>query len=181
MSEQKPPQDFASHPTNPLLPGDAHQMSRHLIALSTVIRGRVSDGLLGRGHRLSPSSTQVIPNLPREGLGMSELAARLRLTLQRTGQLVQQLEEDGYVERVPDAHDGRAKRVVYSARGRRLVADIQTLMDEVSQEFTQVLGASRFERLCHDLAALDHALIGVDTPLRIIAGGELPKGGRKRS
>lgn len=103
---------------------------------------------------------------------MSELASRLRLTLQRTGQLVQQLEEDGYVERVADPDDGRAKRVVYSARGRRLVEDSQRLMDEMSAEFTSIVGRVRFERLCDDLARLDHDLNGIDTPLRIIAAAE---------
>jgi DNA-binding MarR family transcriptional regulator len=87
-------------------------MSRHLMALATSARQRVRDRLSERGHELGPASTQVFPNLPREGLGMTELSARLRITLQRTGQLVQQLEEAGYVERVPDEKDGRAKRVV---------------------------------------------------------------------
>ena len=103
---------------------------------------------------------------------MSELAARLRLTLQRTGQLVQQLEDDGYVERVADEKDGRAKRVIYSARGRRLVEDSQILMDELSAEFTAIIGRARFERLRDDLATLDHELNGINTPLRSIAGAE---------
>ena len=85
---------------------DVQRMSRHLIGLSTAMRTRMSNGLRGRGHDLRPSTAQLIPNLPLEGLRISELAARLRLTLQRTGQLVGELEEEGYVERVPDPTDG---------------------------------------------------------------------------
>ncbi len=151
-----------------LRPGDASQLSRHLIALATTIRVRVSDGLIERGHVLSPSTTQVIPNLPVAGLGMSELAARLRLTLQRTGQLVQRLEEDGYVERMPDESDGRAKRVVYTKRGEKLVADIDEILEELSEQFAAILGKRGFERLCRELTDLDHAVNGADAPLRVV-------------
>ena len=160
-------------------PGSEQPLSRHLIGLSTAIRARVSEGLLARGHSLSPASTQVLPNLPLEGLGMSELAQRLRLTLQRTGQLVRDLEADGYVERRPDPRDGRAKRVVYTARGRRLVRDSEALVAEVSEAFASILGERRFRRLCLDLATLDAEINGVDTPLRIISA-QAPEE-RKRS
>jgi len=149
-------------------PGEAEALSRHLVALSTAVRVRVSDALIERGHSLSPGSTQVIPNLPVAGLGMSELAERLRLTLQRTGQLVQRLEEDGYVERVPDRSDGRAKRVVYSRRGRQLVDDIDEIMAEQGAAFAAILGKARLQRLCRDLAELDRGINGEDAALRLV-------------
>jgi len=144
---------------------DADQLARHLLALSTAIRDRISEGLLAEGHQLSTASTQVLPNLPLEGLGMSELASRLRLTLQRTGQLVQQLEQDGYVERIGDELDGRAKRVVYTRRGERLVRDGERVMQRVSAELAAMLGAAPFARFCADLARLDTAVNGEDAAL----------------
>lgn len=140
-------------------------MNRHLIALATTVRRQVSEALRERGYVLDSSSTQVLPNLPLEGLGMSALASRLRLTLQRTGQLVQRLEEDGFVERVPDEHDGRAKRVVYSKRGRRLVADIDEIEKEITEALAATIGKRRFAQFCSDLADLDHAVNGVDAPV----------------
>lgn len=154
----------------PSSPHQAFEMSRHLMALATSARQRVRDRLSERGHELGPASTQVFPNLPREGLGMTELSARLRITLQRTGQLVQQLEEAGYVERVPDEKDGRAKRVVYSRKGRRLLADIDEAMDELSEELAAVVGKRRFDQLCGTLEELDRALNGEDAPLRLFGG-----------
>jgi DNA-binding MarR family transcriptional regulator len=144
---------------------DADRLARHLLALSTAIRDRVSAGLIARGHALGPATTQVLPNLPLEGLGMSALARRLRLTLQRTGQLVQQLEDEGYVAREPDPLDGRAKRVVYTRRGRSLVADADAVLAAVSDALAAQLGAPRFRELCAALAQLDRALNGVDAPL----------------
>jgi len=98
---------------------------------------------------------------------MSELADRLGLTLQRTGQLVQQLEDDGYLKRVPDELDGRAKRVVYAARGLRLLRDVDGIADAITEEFTTILGGGRFASLCTDLAALDEELRGSERALRI--------------
>jgi DNA-binding MarR family transcriptional regulator len=145
--------------------GDADRLARHLLALSTAIRDRIAAGLLARGWALGPATTQVLPNLPLEGLGMSELAARLRLTLQRTGQLVQQLEEEGYVARWADPADGRAKRVAYTRRGRALVRDADAVIAGVSDELAGLVGPARFRSFCAALAQLDTAVNGEDAAL----------------
>lgn len=145
-----------------------HAMSRHLIGLATVMRLRMRTGLLERGHELRPSTAQVIPNLPPDGLRMTELAARLRLTLQRAGQLVAELEEVGYLERVPDPADGRARRVTYTRRGRALIRDIEEITRETMAHFTDQLGGDRFARLCALLAELDIAVNGADAPVRVV-------------
>lgn len=135
------------------------------------MRLRMSRGLLERGHDLRPSTAQVIPNLPPEGLRMTELAGRLRLTLQRAGQLVGELEEVGYLERVPDPADGRAKRVVYTRRGRALIRDIDEITGETTALFAEELGADRFHQLCGLLAELDVAINGADAPVRVVGAG----------
>ena len=142
------------------------EMSRHLVGLSTAIRLSMREGLLARGHELRPSTAQVIPNLPEDGLRMGDLAARLRLTLQRTGQLVAELEEVGYLTRVPDPEDGRARRVVFASRGRALVRDIEEIHREIGARFAKALGRDRFDELCELLAELDRAGNGADAPLR---------------
>ena len=129
----------------------------------------MSEGLEKRGHELRPSTAQVIPNLPPEGLRMSELGMRLRLTAQRAGQLVSELEELGYLERVPDPDDGRARRVVFAARGRRLVRDIDEITQTITADFSAAIGARRFDQLCALLEDLDVAMHGEDAPLRVVA------------
>ena len=103
-------------------------------------------------------------------MGIGALANRVGQSIQRTGQLVQQLESDGYVTRVPDENDGRAKRIVYTRRGRKLLRDIAELQNEITREFSKVLGPARFEGLRRDLAALDISLNGVDGGIRIAPG-----------
>jgi len=145
-----------------------HRLSRHLIGLSTAMRMRMREGLVDRGHDLRPSTAQVVPNLPVEGLRISELAVRLRLTLQRTGQLVAELEELGYVERVPDPTDGRARRVVFSPRGLELIRDIEEITLEMTDAFGTAIGRERLAQLCGLLADLDVAVNGADAPVRVV-------------
>lgn len=148
--------------------GAMPEMSRHLVGLSTAIRLSMREGLLARGHELRPSTAQVIPNLPDDGLRMGDLAARLRLTLQRTGQLVAELEEVGYLTRVPDPDDGRARRVAFAPRGRALVRDIEEIHREIGARFADALGHARFDAFCELLAELDLAVNGADAPIRVL-------------
>lgn len=146
-------------------------MSRHLIALASATRLRMREGLVARGHDLRPSTAQVIPNLPVDGLRMTELAARLRLTLQRAGQLVAELEEVGYLERIADPDDGRAKRVVFTRRGRRLVRDIDEITRETNAFFASKIGSARLRALRGLLEDLDVAVHGADAPVLVVGTG----------
>ncbi len=149
--------------------GQQGRLGRHLVGLSATLRLRMSEGLEKRGHDLRPSTAQVIPNLPPEGVRMTELAARLRLTVQRAGQLVAELESLDYLQRVPDPQDGRARRVVFAPRGRRLVRDIEEITAEITADFVGALGARRFDQLCRLLEALDVAVNGEDAPIRVVS------------
>jgi len=133
-------------------------ISRYLVLVSSAVRKRISQGLLDRGHRVSVAVTHIVNNLPPDGLGMSALARRAGLSLQRAGQLVAQLESDGYVRRVADDEDRRARRVIYTRRGERLLADIEVLLEEANTLLAGVVGEDRFEMLLADLAKLDAAL-----------------------
>jgi len=101
---------------------------------------------------------------------MSALAERAGLSIQRAGQLVQQLEDDGYLTRVPDARDGRARRVVYTRRGRKLLGDIEALQVEITEQLDEILGKQRTEQLLVDLAELDRELNRSESGVRVVTG-----------
>ena len=64
----------------------------------------------------------VFEFLDDAGTRVSVLADRARMTKQSMTELVAHLERHGYVERVPDPADGRAKLVRATARGREVYA-----------------------------------------------------------
>jgi DNA-binding MarR family transcriptional regulator len=144
-------------------------ISRSLVLVSSAVRLRISHGLEEKGHHLSVAVTHIVTNLPPDGLRMSALARRAGLSLQRAGQLVAQLEEDGYVRRVTDSDDGRARRVVYTRRGGRLLRDIDSMLQETNGLLGQIVGESRFGKLMEDLEKLDRALNSNVEGFRIVA------------
>jgi DNA-binding MarR family transcriptional regulator len=77
----------------------------------------------------------LVPLFEEDGLRMSELAARARLSKQTMTTMVRLLERDGLVRRLPDQRDGRATRVFLTARGHafhpvaeRVLADLDDLV-----------------------------------------------------
>lgn len=119
---------------------------------------RIAQGLRKRGHHLTVAVTHIVINLPPDGLRMSALAMRSGLSLQRAGQLVAQLEKDRYVRRVTDAEDRRARRVIYTPRGQRLLRDIESMLEDTNAFLAEVVGESRFGKLISDLSKLNQAL-----------------------
>jgi len=152
---------------------------RELLGVALVVRKRMRRALIERGHDLHSSHTTVIPNLPAEGLRLTELAERLRVSVQRAGQLVQQLEDAGYVERAIDASDGRAKLVRYSARGRRLMRDAHEIDVELWRELAASCGTAQLEQLARTIGALYRELLGPDAPL-LLETPAPPRSKRKR-
>jgi DNA-binding MarR family transcriptional regulator len=72
-------------------------------------------------------------------------------------ELVRHLEEHGYVVRVPDPGDRRAKLVVPTDRGRDVVALAQGLVPQMEARVAEVLGADRVATLRSDLQAIRRA------------------------
>ena len=83
-----------------------------------------------------------------------DLARRARMTKQGMMLLVDDLETRGYVRRVPDADDSRAKMVRLTARGRRFVAEARRAVAAVEARARRELGDRRYEALRDSLEFL---------------------------
>jgi len=83
----------------------------------------------------------------RSGTRLTELARRARMTKQGMMLVDDDLEERGYVRRVPDADDARAKVVRLTARGRRFVAEARRSSAAVEARARRELGDRRYETL----------------------------------
>jgi DNA-binding MarR family transcriptional regulator len=74
------------------------------------------------------------------GSRLTDLADRARLTKQAVGEAVAELERKGYVERVPDPVDGRAKIIKLTERGHEAALTGRRLFAEIEREWAEQIG-----------------------------------------
>ncbi len=112
-----------------------------------------------RGHpAIRTPHGNVFPFLDDAGTPVSELARRAQITKQSMAELVEHLERHGYVERIPDPGDRRAKLVRATARGREVYAIAREAIAEIEAEWTDRLGAAKMRRLRALLEELNDGL-----------------------
>jgi DNA-binding MarR family transcriptional regulator len=102
----------------------------------------------------------VFGNIDPEGTRLTELAERARMTKQSVGEVTSDLEQRGYVERVPDPSDGRAKIIRLTERGRAAQTLGVGLIDELEQEWAERFGAERVAALRDALEAITGEQVG---------------------
>ena len=86
----------------------------------------------------------LIRDLPAEGMRTTDIADSTRMTKQAVGQLAMELEKMGYVVRLPDPTDGRAKLVRYAPRGQKLVAIIPQVLMRAEEKIKSLVGRDDF-------------------------------------
>ena len=124
--------------------------------LATDFRDQIRAGLRAKGHLLEPSYAGVIIHLDLEGSRLTDLADRAGMTKQAMGKLVDELEAVGYVYRIADPIDGRAKVVCFSNAGIKLLQDSDTVVTEIWQSYADLIGEANLIKLrdqLQDLAA----------------------------
>lgn len=111
--------------------------------------------LAERGHGAVRTAHGVVFQfLDDTGTTVSTLAERAQMTKQSMAELVRHLEAHGYVERVPDPQDRRAKLVRTTARGDETFTVVRELVVELDAELDERLGKARVRRLRADLEAI---------------------------
>ena len=121
--------------------------------------------LRARGHdRVTLAHTTLLPYLDPEGTSVTDLAERAGMTKQSMRQLVIDLEDKGYIKRIPDPDDRRATLVIFTVEGRRFIEDGYEVKKEIDDEYRALLGEERLEALKGSLKTLIEKT-GVDGPL----------------
>lgn len=103
---------------------------------------------------LTLAQARVFQRVGPTGTRVTDLAEQSQVTKQTAGFLVDHLERAGYVDRVPDPADGRARLVRITARGAAAQAAAAAVVAEVEAEWTAHLGARRMASLRDTLARL---------------------------
>ena len=96
------------------------------------------------------------------GSRLTDLAERARLTKQAVGEAVAELEQLGYIERVPDPEDGRAKIIRLTARGEDAARMGRRLFAEIEAEWAERFGEERIAdlRACAEEIAESYRFTG---------------------
>ena len=133
--------------------------ARLLDNVSEDFHRRLRDKLLQRGYRgLKLTFATVMSNMSFSGTRLVDIAELNGMTKQAVGQIANEIEELGYIERIPDPHDGRAKNLVFTALGQGLIRDSIAAVEEVEQEYAQLIGADNMQQLQSLLAKLSGKL-----------------------
>lgn len=96
--------------------------------------------LAARG-RLSASHVHITRHLALGGARLTELAQRAGMSKQAMGKLVDQCEAWGLVMRAQDAHDARARRIVFTAIGLSWLLAYRQAVAQAQAELRTAVGA----------------------------------------
>jgi DNA-binding MarR family transcriptional regulator len=97
---------------------------------------------------------------PESGSRLTDLADRAHMTKQSVGEVVTDLEQRGYVERVPDPDDGRAKIIRLTERGHAALGVGRGLIDDIERDWAEQFGEERIAALRDALEAVTAERLG---------------------
>ena len=133
---------------------------------------RVLEILAENGHNeVRFSHMNLTRNLDLTGTITTELARRAGMTKQAMGEIVEQCEQLGLVERIRDKRDARAKIVRFTDLGLEGLEAFHAALTSAEQEMRGELGYLRTDAIASALEAYGHAF---DQLGRQVAAGTLP-------
>ena len=103
---------------------------------------------------IRPAQAVALIPLAAGGLHASDLADQLRVSRQAVAQGVAALERYGYVTRVPDPADARARIIELTPRGRQALRVMRSNALDLEKRWEQVLGERRLGELRETLRML---------------------------
>ena len=116
---------------------------------------RAYDAVVAAGITdMTQAQARIAARIGPHGTRVSDLAEQARVTKQSAGSLVEQLEAAGYVERVPDPVDRRARLVRLTARAERVVSTANAEVERVLAEWADHVGAERLRQMQETLLEL---------------------------
>ncbi len=103
---------------------------------------------------IQPAQSAVLVPLVAGGLHASDLADRFRVSRQAVAQAIAALERHGYVTRVLDPDDARARLIELTPRGRKALRVMRSHALDLEKRWEQTLGERRLADLRKTLRML---------------------------
>ena len=112
------------------------------------MEAHVSESLVAAGYDdITPAQHRVFQRVTVDGVRIGQLARQAMVTKQTATFIVDQLEKAGYVERVPDPTDARARLVRLSVRGKDLVQVAREASQQIESSWASHLGEDEADNL----------------------------------
>ena len=116
---------------------------------------RIFEALQERGFGdVTIAQSRLMMGIDPDGTRLSVLAERAQVAKQTATALVDKLERAGYVERVADPTDGRARLVRMTARAKSVIPYARAEEERIEEEWRAHLGAERMQQLREALTDL---------------------------
>jgi DNA-binding MarR family transcriptional regulator len=96
---------------------------------------------------IRPGHGCVFRFIDTQGSRLTDLAERSGYSKQAVGEVTGDLEALGYVERIPDPLDGRAKTIRLTEHGRDAQAAALRIFSEIERRWAEQLGEERIAQL----------------------------------
>ena len=126
-----------------------------LFVANRALEQRAFDAVVAAGITdITLAQARIAARIAPNGSRVSDLAEQARVTKQSAASLVEQLEKAGYVERVPDPSDGRARLVRLTPRLQRVVEVANAEVARVLGEWADHVGEGRLQQLHEILSDL---------------------------
>lgn len=103
---------------------------------------------------LTLAQSRIVAGVDPQGTRLSVLAERAQIARQTATALVDRLQAAGYVERVPDPSDGRARLARLAERALACLPAAQAEERRIEQEWRAHLGSDRMSALREALTML---------------------------
>ena len=111
-----------------------------------------------------PAFGYVLLALREQPTTATDIALLLGVTKQAASKLVDEMEQGGYIERETHSEDARAKKIGLTARGRRFLAVVESIYEDLEEEWARVTSRKRVEAMRNDLQRVVEAAHGGRLP-----------------
>ncbi|MGI8459645.1 MAG: MarR family winged helix-turn-helix transcriptional regulator [Propionibacteriaceae bacterium] len=92
------------------------------------------------GHPITLAQARIFQRVDHTGSRLTTLAASSQVSKQTAGVLVDELVRGGYVTRVPDPTDGRARLIMITDRGHAVITVATARQREIEDQWRAHLG-----------------------------------------
>ncbi|MCO8276735.1 MarR family transcriptional regulator [Actinoplanes sp. TRM 88003] len=128
-----------------------------------MLAARLLFGLQGELFRISaehgfgdlrPQHGAVLAHLDEDGLRQNDLTRLAGRNKQTIGAILDELQKLGYVERVPDPADRRAKLIMPTERGLALMRLSDQIVAEIENRYSKIVGRDDYDTFLRTLRAI---------------------------